>query len=154
MNKCLLFSVGATAAFMLSAAVADDTSPKCKSRGDLAGPCYQVHGRLNAWNGGPATEKIWVVGTRRLLAVYSRSDYSSVMPKAISDQLNSFDTKIFADFLVCPLEKEKPRVMGYICVESAKNILVERHETIDGHDHVRYEQIPDTQGGQLTDANK
>ena len=139
---------------MLSAAVADGSGPKCESRSDLAGPCYQVHGRLNAWNGGPATEKIWVVGTKRLLAVYNRSDYSSVMPKVITDQLNSFDTKIFADFLVCPLEKEKPRVTSYICVESTKNILVERHETIDGHDHVRYERIPDTQSSQLINLNK
>ena len=88
------------------AAQAGDTA-LCEKRTDLAGSCYEVHGRLNAWNGGPATEKIWVIGTRRLLAVYNRSDYSSVMPKAISEQLGSFDTKIYADFLVCPLEKEK-----------------------------------------------
>src|SRR5579872_1661777 len=80
----------------------------CAARQDLAGPCEEVHGRLNAWNGGPATEKIWVIGTKRLLAIYSRVDYKMTMPKAISDQLHSFDTKIYADFSVCPLEKEKP----------------------------------------------
>lgn len=151
MNKKLLCSTFIATSLLTSTAIAADVSPKCKSRTDLAGSCYQVHGRLNAWNGGPATEKIWVVGTKRLLAVYNRSDYTSVMPKAISEQLNSFDTKVYADFLVCPLEKEEPRVQGYVCIESAKNILVEHHETVDGKDTVSYTRVADTQGSELTD---
>lgn len=151
MNKSFLYSACVAATLFMSAAIAADVTPKCQSRSDLAGACYQVHGRLNAWNGGPATEKIWVVGTKRLLAVYSRSDYTSVMPKVISAQLNSFDTKIYADFLVCPLEKEKPRHEGYVCVEAARNILIERHETIDGKDTVSFTRIADTQGSELTE---
>ncbi len=140
-------SILSCCAISLSTQAAD--AVLCAKRTDLAGPCYQIHGRLNSWNGGPATEKIWVVGTKRYLSIYNRTESKIVMPKAINDQLNSFETEIYADFLVCPYEKEVPGVMSYVCVESAKKILVERHETIDGHDQVRYLRIPDTQGSEL-----
>jgi hypothetical protein len=34
--------------------------------------------------------------------------------------------RIYADFEVCPLEPEKPGVMQAACIESAKNIFVEK----------------------------
>jgi hypothetical protein len=130
-------------------AQADDAA-KCAARPNLPAPCYQVHGRLNAWNGGPATEKIWVIGTHRILAVYDRTAYKMTMPEAISDQLNDFFTEIFADYQVCPLEKEIPGHQSYVCVESAKNIRVEHHDYVDGRDHLKdVKHIPDTAPGTL-----
>jgi hypothetical protein len=42
--------------------------------------------------------------------------------------------------------------MGYVCIESAKNIRVESHEQIDGQDHLtKVERIPDTLPGTLVD---
>lgn len=140
-------SILSCCALSLAAQAADTVT--CAKRTDLAGPCYQVHGRLNAWDVGPAIDRIWVVGTKRYLAIFNRSNSKSAMPKALSDQLDSDRTKIFADFLVCPFEKETPGVMSYVCVESAKNIRVERHETIDGQDQVRYLRISDTTAGEL-----
>jgi len=34
--------------------------------------------------------------------------------------------RIFANFEVCPLEPEKPGAMQAACIESAKNIVVEK----------------------------
>jgi len=34
--------------------------------------------------------------------------------------------RIFANFEVCPLEAEKPGTMQAACIESAKNIVVEK----------------------------
>jgi len=33
---------------------------------------------------------------------------------------------VYADFEVCPLEPEKPGAMQAACIESAKNIVVEK----------------------------
>jgi hypothetical protein len=122
----------------------------CAGRTDLAAACYQVHGRLNAWNGGPSTEKISVIGTQRLLAVYDRADDKVIMPKAINEQLDDFYTVIVADYQVCPLEKEVPGRQSYVCIESAKNIRIEHHESVDGKDHLKdVKHIPDTAPGAL-----
>lgn len=127
-----------------------DDAVQCAARPDLAAPCYQVHGRLNAWNGGPATEKIWVIGTKRILAVYDRTTLKMTMPKAIDDQLDDFYTQIIADYQVCPLEKEIPDHESYVCIESAKSIRIEHHEAVDGKDRLKdVKHIPDTAPGTL-----
>jgi hypothetical protein len=144
-----LVIVMAVAAMGSTLAQADDTV-KCAARPDLPAPCYKVRGRLNAWNGGPATEKIWVVGTKRLLAVYEPPDGKMIAPKAIVDHLHDFFTQIYANYEVCPLVKESPGDMSSVCIESAKNIRVESHEEVDGKDHVtKVERIPDTLPGTL-----
>jgi len=136
---------------IVSMAAQADDAVKCAARTDLPAPCYQVRGRLNAWNGG-ATERIWIVGTKRLLAVYERPNGEEIMPKAIKDHLDDFFRQIYADYKVCPLEKEIPGQMNYVCIESAKNIRVESHEVIDGKDHLtKVEYIPDTAPGTLVD---
>ena len=34
---------------------------------------------------------------------------------------------IYADFDVCPMSEDKPGWMRFICIEDAKNIVVENH---------------------------
>lgn len=145
-----IHAIAMIAAAVGSTLVQADDAVKCAARPNLPAPCYEVHGRLNAWNGGPATEKIWVIGTKRLLAVYDRTDFKMTMPKSIGDQLKDFYTEIYADYQVCPLEKELPKHEGYVCIESAKNIRVEHHESVDDHDHLKdVIHIPDTAPGTL-----
>ncbi|MGD9162093.1 MAG: hypothetical protein PVG39_27020, partial [Desulfobacteraceae bacterium] len=49
--------------------------------------------------------------------------YSEVIKFCGKDTLVNW--YIFADFLVCPLEKDTPGTMRTICVKSVKNIRVE-----------------------------
>jgi hypothetical protein len=97
--------------------------------------CYWTHGRLNFYNGNPSY-RIWKVGTKRILSVYSGP--SHFPPRTATDSENpEFPTSvdavfrpptnwIFADFEVCPLEPEHPGWTQAVCIESAKNIVIEK----------------------------
>lgn len=69
---------------------------------------------------------------------------AEIVPKVIIDQEHSFYTRIFADFTVCPFNKDAPGEMSSVFVESAKNIRIEKHEDVDGKDQVTVTHIPDT----------
>jgi hypothetical protein len=49
------------------------------------------------------------------------------IPEDIEKQINQ-DVDIFADFLVCPFTRPKPREMQLVCVEAAKNLVVRKRE--------------------------
>ena len=49
-----------------------------------------------------------------------------LFPRDSFDALLQPEHRIFADFEVCPLAQERPGVMQAACIESAKNIVVER----------------------------
>jgi hypothetical protein len=95
--------------------------------------CYWTHGRLTAGNGTPAV-RLWKVGTKRLLGIYSgpsvdRYGLDNEDPELPANLLRKFrptENWVFADFEVCPLEPEKPGAMQAACIESAKNIIVEK----------------------------
>ena len=113
-----------------SLAYAQSKNKSCKEHPKLIGPCFNVRGRLSAYNGGP-TLRLWPIGTARLLGVsqgrFYLPDYDNVPPEVVA-KLASFETEMFADFTVCPFTKDEPGVMRLICVESAKNILVRERE--------------------------
>ena len=112
--------------------------------------CYWTHGRLSFYNGDP-TLRIWKIGTRRLLGVFNGPShfppritsfdddvFSPELPKNLEkiyraewkrlerDHRGIFPNDVFADFEVCPLEPEKKGEMQAVCIESAKNIFVEK----------------------------
>lgn len=110
-----------------------------------AAMCYWTRGRLNFYEGNPAY-RIWKVGTKRILAVYSGP--AAFPPRSAEDfetpefptnldgvfsaesqrrrKLNEFAPYLIgADFEVCPLEPERAGQMQAVCIESAKNIFVE-----------------------------
>jgi hypothetical protein len=100
----------------------------CHEHPRLEGPCFTVRGRMNFWNGTPSV-RIWVVGTNRIIGVSVSFDdpaYCS-LPDEILEKL-SWESDLFADFVVCPFTVEKPGVMRLICVESAKNMVVRTRE--------------------------
>lgn len=151
MRKALAISALAVGTALASGLVQADGPAKCAARTDLAGACYQVRGRLSSYEGGPSTEKIWVIGTKRVLGVYDRATHKATMPKSIKEQLDDYRTQVFADYRVCPLEKESARHQGYVCIESAGNIRVERHQTVHGRHYAATVHIPDTAPDSLVD---
>jgi hypothetical protein len=131
------------------------TSPGAKGRKipcktpENASLCYWTHGRLRVYNGNPS-DRIWNVATHRLLGVFNgpshypphtfADDENPELPvnlerayeadyrhwkKSKADTGYEFPT-IFADFEVCALESEKKGEMQPVCVESAKNIVVQK----------------------------
>lgn len=98
----------------------------CRSHPQLAGKCFSVRGRLSVYNGAPAV-RLWRVGTRRVLGVseqrFNLPGYRN-LPESVSKQLNG-DNEIVGDFLVCPFTPPKPREMQLVCIESAKNLVVQ-----------------------------
>ena len=107
-----------------NSAMAQEASPAkvCEKRPEVVDQCYTTRGRLALYNGNPSF-RIWKVGTDRLLGVREGSPENPMMP---FDLFYGTDAKIFADFKVCPLTKERPGWMQIVCVQSAENIRVEK----------------------------
>ena len=104
-----------------------ETAETCRSRSDLVGKCFTVHGRLSVYNGTPSI-RLWPIGTKRLLGVLDPTDISAVpgpntIPASVASKLD-FDKEVFGDFLVCPLTHSRPGRMQTICIESGKNLFV------------------------------
>ena len=105
-------------------------NPSCEDRTDLVAQCFDIRGRISVYNGTPAV-RIWPVGTKRLLGVLTVID-------EIGDEGETFagppilkkwvdhKSQIFSDLRVCPLTEEKAGHMRTVCIESARNIRVER----------------------------
>ena len=115
--------------------------------------CYWTRGRLTFYNIS-VSYRIWKVGTKRILIVYSgpstypprgataldatNPEFPANLEKvyeaeykyrvAIKDAIPEWPDPVFADFEVCPLEPEHKGEMQAVCVESAKNIFVQRLE--------------------------
>jgi hypothetical protein len=116
----------------------------CKTPANVAS-CYWTHGRLSIYNGTPSY-RLWKIGTHRLLGIYSgpavyagplASRYpldneSPEFPANLTQEAwkgmsaSQIWPVVYADFEVCPLEPEKPGVMQAACIESAKNLFVEK----------------------------
>jgi hypothetical protein len=124
-------------AFTLSATGSPQRLPKrkiaCKTAENGAS-CYWTHGRLAAYNGTP-TMRLWKIGTKRILAIHSGPGFKMGddhensepdMPENVERALKLFQNVVFADFEICPLEPEHPGVMQRVCIESAKNIVVDQ----------------------------
>ena len=141
----------AVAAQAIPQATAKRTIP-CKTP-ENAASCYWMRGRLTFYNIN-VSYRIWKVGTKRLLIVYSgpstypprggaaldatNPEFPANLEKiyeaeykhrvAIKDAIPGWPDPVFADFEVCPLEPERKGEMQAVCIESAKNIFVQRLE--------------------------
>jgi hypothetical protein len=87
---------------------------------------------LSYYNGTPAL-RLWKIGTRRRLGVYSapnawqRDALDNEHPELsanVSQAMRPFEDVVFADFEICPLEPEHRGEMQDVCIESAKNIVL------------------------------
>ena len=97
----------------------------CAKEPHPAGPCFKLHGVLFAANGVPSF-RIWRTGTKRILGVHDSED--PLMPKPLHDRLfesgNAFDSRVSADFLVCPCTRERKGWMQMVCIESASHVVI------------------------------
>lgn len=134
MKKALLLLM------ILLATGADGSKPRrhhrriaCKTAA-TAKSCYWARGRLQLSNGTPAY-RLWKVGTVRLLGIYSGSGSEKINPldnenPELPAELRNYEPlreRVYADFEVCPLEPEKKGKMQAACIESARNVVFEKH---------------------------
>jgi hypothetical protein len=96
--------------------------------------CYWARGRLGVTNGAPAF-RLWKIGTRRVLGIYngpsvdrseSLDNENPELPENLTRKFKPLENRVYADFEICPLEPEKLGEMQAACIESAKNIVVEK----------------------------
>ena len=101
----------------------------CREHPQLIGKCFTVHGRLSTYNGNPAV-RLWRVGTKRVLGVsdqrFGLPGYRNI-PEDLAKQLDG-ENEIIGDFLVCPFTRSRPGEMQLMCIESAKNVVVNKRE--------------------------
>jgi hypothetical protein len=103
---------------------------RCAGNPHLVGACFNVRGRLNTKNGGPAIP-LWIIGTKRMLGVMcpagTESDCSALPAHAafVADQLPG-TAQTFGDFKVCPFTVSRPGWMQFVCVEKASHLIVEK----------------------------
>jgi hypothetical protein len=81
---------------------------------------------------------MWKIGTKRLLGIYSgpsvyhgrlsSDNEHPEFPANVEKIWNprTFLTNLYGDFEVCPLAPEHAGAMRPVCVESAKNLFVDR----------------------------
>lgn len=115
--------VALSCALSASYAFAAPDPPKCRGNRKLVGSCFTIHGRMREANGARPI-RIWRIGTDRVLGAWEPSDDPDVasLPKGLEKILDE-DHQIFADFIVCPLTKERDGEMQTVCVESATRIV-------------------------------
>ena len=129
-------------------ATADKRKIPCKTP-ENAAMCYWTHGRLSIYNGSPSF-RIWQIGTRHILGVFNgpphypaRTNDDIENPELPSELYRAYEADnrrlkretgimwalpppAFADFEVCRLRQEIKGWMQAVCIESAKNIFIER----------------------------
>jgi hypothetical protein len=106
----------------------------CKSRPDVVGKCFNVHGRLSVYNGTPSI-RLWPLGTKRLLGVIDPNDVSNapgetILPVDIKNKLD-WNKDVFGDFIVCPLTRQQAGRMQTVCIDSGKNLISREHKLTD-----------------------
>ena len=101
----------------------------CREHPQLVGKCFFVRGRLSVYNGAPAV-RLWRSGTQRVLGIseqrFKVPGYRN-LPEGLAQKLNG-DNQVRGNFLVCPFTKPKAREMQLVCVESAKNLSVQKRQ--------------------------
>jgi len=106
----------------------------CKSRPEVVGKCFNVHGRLSVYNGTPSI-RLWPLGTKRLLGVIDPKDASNapgetILPVDIKNKLD-WNKDVFGDFIVCPLTRQQAGRMQTVCIDSGKNLIIREHKLTD-----------------------
>jgi hypothetical protein len=108
----------------------------CQRSPHLVGKCFQVHGRLLAYNGTP-TFRIWPVGSHRLLGVNGASGVPDDADEADVDFVHAilprsadlFATSVYGDYLVCPFTSRHPGRMQFVCIARAARLVEIKRES-------------------------
>ncbi len=123
----LIFVVAVT-----SVARADEKSPCDKNPSPIVEKCFKIRGRLSFFNGTPSF-RIWVIGTHHRLHVtdwWSRNEEE--LPSNVRELLpprdHIYETEIYGNYEVCPLDKERKGWALPICIKSASNLYAKHFE--------------------------
>jgi len=90
-----------------------------------AGQCNWVHGRFAIYNGS-GVRRIWVIGTRRIIAL---TDDDDDFPPEIeryqrdATEHGGMEDALFGDFYVCARELSRPGWMQHVRLLRTKNLL-------------------------------
>jgi len=98
----------------------------CSHPRGFVGPCVTVRGRVQT-NSDNVLVRLWKVGTSRVVEIQnevSGIDFPVIcnLPSEIYRLLGEAKI-IYADFVIRPLTADRPGVMGYACIASAKNVV-------------------------------
>jgi hypothetical protein len=110
---------------LLLAAALAAAAPAVSGPPARAGECKWVHGRFNVWNGS-SIQRIWVIGTRRLIALYDFDE--QVLPEirryeaGIADYRGGEDG-LFGDFFVCARERSRPGRMQHVRLVRIRHLV-------------------------------
>jgi hypothetical protein len=105
--------------------------PICKGNPELVGSCFRVRGRAFISNGTPV-DRIWVVGTNRILGITGGKTADDAIDAIAPDNLlralhansqNPNGDFVFGDFEVCPFTPERKGAMQMVCVETAQHLV-------------------------------
>lgn len=104
----------------------------CRNSPMRVAPCRTIRGRLMLTNGTPSM-RIWPVGSRRILGVIhprtGDGEFVGPLPRAVEGALRTeqWSKRVFADYVVCPLSRERAGRMQMVCIEAARNVVVRRY---------------------------
>jgi hypothetical protein len=116
-------------ALVALAAPAAQARSACQLSPRLVGRCFQVRGRLLAYNGTP-TFRIWPIGSHRLLGVNGPvgrpDDPDEPAPPflhKLAPRADLFQTFVYGDYLVCPFTRSRPGRMQFVCIAKASRLV-------------------------------
>ena len=126
--RILPLSIAALLAMLSPAARADSGTP-CAQSHAIVGQCFVVHGRMFFPNGNPPV-RISRIGTKRILGVLDgakRDDTDDVLPDDLRRRLGPEWDKfeVTGDFTLCPLARERPGHMQFVCLKDASRVLLQ-----------------------------
>ena len=85
----------------------------------LAEHCFTIRGRMSLANGTPGV-RIWILGTPRILGVLQQDQRFDDLPRNIrtvwAARGDEWNTSLFGNFRVCPIERDKPGYMRMVNV--------------------------------------
>jgi hypothetical protein len=91
-----------------------------------AGACKWVHGRFNVWNGS-SIQRIWVIGTRRMIALYDSDEAVPPEIRRYEDQAAQYGDReahgLYGDFFVCASERSRPGRMRHVRLLRTRNLV-------------------------------
>jgi hypothetical protein len=101
----------------------------CAQSSAIVGRCFVVHGRIFFPNGNPPV-RISRIGTKRILGVLDgakRDDTDDVLPDDLRQRLGPEWDKyeVDGDFTLCPLTRERPGHMQFVCLKNASHVLLQ-----------------------------
>ena len=91
-------------------------------------PCTWVHGRYIFANGS-GIRRIWIIGTHRIVHMWDEDD--TPMPAALTRYdhsivdrlLQNDDAFLFGNFLICPLERDRPGFSRHMRIRGARHLI-------------------------------